>query len=163
MSVFYIALAIAIASFGGGYHVRDLMAEADQARAVSLAIEQQKTQHAIARAEELELIKAQQITQVKYKTIIKEVPNYVPTVQQEDSDCNVSHGVVSMYNSAASERVPDTTGLDDHRNTESSTVTEADLIRYGLDVIGQYNQVKNQCNALIAWHKHVSEIKTKDE
>jgi hypothetical protein len=159
----YIAIAVSVASSWAGYQLRDTMAEAEQAQAVEFALEQQANNERISRDEEIALIKSQQKTKVVYKTITKEVPKYVSVIQKTDSDCNLSHGTVRLFNSAALERVPETTGFDDARDTEPSTVKELDLIDYGLDIIEQYNQVKNQCNALINWHDNVSKNTKKKE
>tara|TARA_R110002050_G_scaffold57423_3_gene128946 strand:+ start:90765 stop:91253 length:489 start_codon:yes stop_codon:yes gene_type:complete len=159
----YVAVAVGVLSFGGGYHVRDLMAEADQAQAVSFALAKAAAEDEISRVEEIELIKSQQKTKIIYKTITKEVPKYVSVIQKSDSECNLSHGTVSVFNRAALEQLPDTAGSDDASNTEPSTVKESDLIDYGLEVINQYNEVKNQCNALINWHKNVPQNNQKKD
>ena len=157
-----VALA-SFASFVGGYELRDTMAEAEQAKAVKFALKQAAEADAISRAEEIALIKSQNKTKVVYKTITKEVPKYVSVIQKTDSDCNLSGGTVRLFNSAAAERLPETARVDDTGDTEPSTVKESDLIDYGLDIIEQYNQVKNQCNALINWHKNVSQNNEKKD
>lgn len=159
----YVAIAVALLSFAGGYHVSDLQADAEQAQAVSFALAKAALEDELSRNEEIDLIKSQQKTKIVYKTITKEVPVYVSDIQKNDSECNLSHGIVGLYNRAATEQLPETTGSDDARNTQPSTVKESDLIDYGLDVINQYNDVKNQCNALIKWQKHVSEINQKKD
>lgn len=153
MNPFSIFIAIAAAAFIAGYHLRDLQADAEQARAVSYALAKADALNQISRLEEIDLIKAQQKTEVVYKTITKEVPKYVSVIQKTDSDCNLSHGTVRLLNSAALERLPEAARNDDPRDTESSSVTEARLIDYNHEVIDQYNKVKNQCNGLIQWHK----------
>lgn len=53
--------------------------------------------------------------------------------------------------------------INDAGDSERSTVKESDLIDYSLGVINQYNQVKNQCNALIKWHNNVSKNTVKKD
>ena len=149
----YFILAALLFGLWGGYEFRDARAEAERVAAVEAAVKQAKEDEAVSREQEIELRKSQQKTQVVYKTITKEVPKYVPVIQKSDSECNLSRGTVRLFNDPAAERVPETPGVDDPADTEPSTVTEARLIDYGFDVIEQYNQVKNQCNALIEWHE----------
>lgn len=144
------------ASFFVGYEYRDRGVQADMANAISKALEDADEQYEKDRQQELELIEQQKKTEIVYKTITKEVPKYVPVIQQKDSDCNLSNGTVRMFISAARDEMPEATDIDDDTDTRPSTVTEADLIDYGLDTVNQYNKAKNQCNALIDWWNSVN-------
>ena len=139
------------ASFFVGYDYRDRGVQAEMAKAISKALEDADEQYEKDRQQELELIEKQKKTEIVYKTITKEVPKYVPVIQQKDSDCNLSNGTVRLFNSAARDEMPEATDIDADTDTRPSTVTEADLIDYGLVTIEQYNKAKNQCNALMDW------------
>ncbi len=152
LSVYLIGAAFLLGS-AVGYGYRDDRAESERVEAVEKALEQAYLDAELARDEELALIKAQQKTEVVYRTITKEVPKYVTQIQRIDSQCNLSRGTVRLFNDAAAERLSRAAGLDDPADTEPSAVTESRLIDYGLDVIDRYNQAKNQCNALIQWHE----------
>ncbi|GLP98689.1 hypothetical protein GCM10007891_05430 [Methylophaga thalassica] len=150
------------ASFFVGYDYRDRGVQAEMAKAISKALEDADEQYEKDRQQELELIEKQKKTEIVYKTITKEVPKYVPVIQQKDSDCNLSNGTVRLFNSAARDEMPETTSVDADTDTRPSTITEADLIDYGLVTIKQYNKAKNQCNALMDWF-HSVEKKEKNE
>ncbi|WP_289283300.1 MULTISPECIES: hypothetical protein [unclassified Methylophaga] len=144
------------ASFFVGYDYRDRGVQAEMAKAISKALEDADEQYEKDRQQELELIEKQKKTEIVYKTITKEVPKYVPVIQQKDSDCNLSNGTVRLFNSAARDDMPETTDIDADTDTRPSTVTEAELIDYGLGTVNQYNKAKNQCNALIDWWNSVN-------
>lgn len=149
----YLIGAAFLAGTAMGYGYRDNQAEAERVKAVEAALVDYKRQAELDHDEELALIKAQKKTEIVYRTITKEVPKYVTQIQRVDSQCNLSRGTVRLFNDAAAERLSRAAGFNDPADTEASTVTEAELIDYALDVIDRYNQAKNQCNALITWHE----------
>ncbi len=149
--VFFIALFALMVGFLSGYQWRDSSANDEKMLAVNFAIKKMEAEAVISRAEDLALIISQQKTKGVYKTIIKKVPEYVSDKQENDSDCNLSTGIVGLYNSAALEQLPDPSSIDDAGSTRPSSVTELNLINYGIDVVHKYNSMKNQCNALINW------------
>lgn len=119
----YLLLITLPAGFGGGYYVRDLQADADQAKAVKVALATQAENERVSRDEEIALIKAQQKTDVVYKAVIKEAPKHVSAIQKTDSDCNLSHGIVRLFNRAAAEQLPKPARIDDAGSIKSSTVS----------------------------------------
>lgn len=145
-----------------GYEWRDMVAQVDEATAIKHALKKQKESDDISRAEEITLIKSQQKTQIVYRSINKEAPKYVSKIQKSDSACNVSFGVVRLFNRAVSERMPEANTGNVAGDKKPSSVTESRLINYSLNNITEYNRVKNQCNALIAWHKKINNLNSND-
>ena len=153
-----VALVALIAGLLAGYEWRDTLAAAEKTAAIEFAFKQAKKNADITLAEEMALFKSQQKTKIVFRSIIKEAPKHVPDNQKNNSNCNVSVGTVRLYNRAATERMPEAASIDADGNTKPSAVTEGRLIHYGLSVIDQYNRAKNQCNALIRWHKKTTKI-----
>lgn len=149
----YLYGIVLIIGLYGGYEFRDNQAEAEKAAAVIKAVKFANDNAEISRAEDIALIKAQQKTQIVYKTITKEVPKYVPVIQKNDSECNLSVGTVRLLNSAARDELPETAAIDDPADTGPSHITEAAFIDHGFDIINRYNVAKNQCNAIFEWYQ----------
>jgi hypothetical protein len=151
-----ILAGLCLACFGGGYWLRDTMAEAETAEALRQAVTRVEKQTETAVRVEKVHIEAEAKTQIVYKTIIKEVPKYVPVIQASDSDCNLSRGSVRLLNNAIADQIPESTTGDHEADKAASDVREADLISHSQESINQYNQVKNQCTALMDWVKEIS-------
>lgn len=138
----------------GGYGYRDNQADAERYAAIETALEDQERQFEVSKKAEIELIEANKKTEIVYRTITKEIPKYVTQIQQTNSDCNLTRGAVRLFNDAAAESLSRAAGIVDPDDTRPSTVTYGRLVEYSLDNIDEYNKAKNQCNALVEWHKN---------
>jgi hypothetical protein len=138
----------------GGYGYRDNQADAERFEAIKTALEDQERQFEISKQAEIELIEANKKTEIVYRTITKEIPKYVTQIQQTNSECNLTRGAVRLFNDAAAESLSRAAGIVDPADTGPSTVTVGRLVDYSLDNIDEYNKAKNQCNALVHWHKN---------
>lgn len=147
---------LCLTCFAGGYWLRNTMAEAETAEALRRSVSLSAQQAETAVRVETVYVEAEAKTQTIYKTIIKEVPKYVPIIQASDSDCNLSRGSVRLLNNAIADQLPETATGADEADKAASDVREADLISHSQESINQYNQIKNQCNALMDWVKETS-------
>lgn len=152
LAVYWLGIGFMV-GLAGGYSYRDNQADAERFAAVEMALEDAHRQFEISKQAEIELIEANKKTEIVYRTITKEIPKYVTQIQQTNSECNLSRGAVRLFNDAAAESLSRAAGIVDPADTEPSTVTGGELIHYTLNAVDQYNQARNQCNALIAWHE----------
>jgi len=147
-----IAIAISfVVGAGSGYSYRDTKYKADMANVIREAYEAAKKEAKQSVKIEKVYIKGDEKIQTIYKTIIKEIPKYVPVIQKSDSDCNVSNGAVSLLNSTINNALPETTANTDDTNKTASRIRESDLINFTHLSIKKYNEALTQCNALIGW------------
>lgn len=139
-------------SFGSGYKVRSLMAEA--AKSARLKADKLKLEQNIEINDKLriQLANAKAITNTVYETIIKEIPVYVTKIQKVDSGCNITYGTQQLLNNAVN-YLPQSSGGITYPNTKATGIKEIDLINYTAKIITRYNEARDQCNLLIAWHK----------
>lgn len=150
-----VLVGLCLGCFGGGYELRDLMAEADKVESLEQSISKSKENAEISVKAETAYVDAEEKTKIVYKTITKEVPKYVSVIQSSDGQCNLSNGTVRLLNSAIDNQLPQSaTGVDEADKT-ASKVRESDLINHSQESINQYNETMNQCNALISWVKDV--------
>ncbi|WP_296592639.1 hypothetical protein [Methylophaga sp.] len=152
LAVYGVAIGFTL-GLAGGYTYRDNQAEAERLAAVETALEDAYREFEVSKKAEIELIEANKKTEIVYRTITKEIPKYVTQIQQTNSECNLTRGAGRLFNDAAAESLSRAAGIDDPADTGPSTITAGRLIDYSLEVIDQYNQAKNQCNALIDWHE----------
>jgi hypothetical protein len=151
-----ILAGLCLACFAGGYWLRDMMAEAEKSVALRQAVNRVEKQAETAVRVETVYLEAEAKTRTVYKTIIKEVPKYVPIIQASDSACNLSRGTVRLLNNAIADQLPKSATGADEADQAASDVREADLINHSQESIDQYNQTMNQCNALMDWVKETS-------
>lgn len=146
-----IAVVIMSVSFGSGYKVRSLMAEA--AKAAQLKADKIKLERVIELNDSLrtQLAIAKGLTTTVYETIIKEIPTYVTKIQKEDSDCNITYGTQQLLNNAVNYLPQTSTGIT-YPSTQATGIKEIDLINYTALTITKYNEVRDRCNLLISWH-----------
>lgn len=147
---------LCLSCFAGGYWLRDTIAKAERTEALEQAVVRVEQQAETAVRVETVYVEAEAKTQIVYKTIIKEVPKYVPVIQSSNSDCNLSRGTVRLLNNAIADQLPEAAAGAHEADKAASDVREADLIDHSQESIHQYNQTMNQCNALMDWVKETS-------
>lgn len=131
----------------GGWHEATIRQQAKErntaiAYAEQIKIEQERGDKI---ALELDIEKTRQ--KVVYRTITKEVPNYVTPLS--DSRCVIPVGFIWLHNDSAAGRLPKASG--DFADTPASVT----LSTVGSTIADNYatcNEIKNQLNALIDWH-----------
>lgn len=150
-----ILIGLCLVCFGGGYELRDLMAEADKVEGLEQSLSKTKENEEISVKAETAYVATEEKTKIVYKTIIKEVPKYVSVIQSSDSECNLSNGTVRLLNSAIDNQLPQSATGANEADKTASKIRESDLINHSQESINQYNEAMNQCNALIGWVKDV--------
>lgn len=88
----------------------------------------------------------------------REAVKYVP---QEIANHKLSYDFVRVFDSAVEgsntnnrdAAAPDATTKPIGGNSAPSNINGMEQIQYSIAIAGQYNQARNQCNALIAWVK----------
>lgn len=151
MNYLYSAIVIALLTFvawytkaqhDAGYDECSLTYEKQLRKKDQQLIEQRQATDDIAAA----WLSAKPQKEVRYVSIIKEVPVYV----ENNPVCDLSRGAVSLLNNAADpERLPDDPALTKAEAGETSTVTQPAQIEHCIRWAKQYNELSDQMNALI--------------
>lgn len=151
----YVALLIAVLVFVKWYDGARF--DAGYNKAVSeyeIRLRNEREQHAKALAEQEQAasniaaawLSAKPQKEVRYVSIIKEVPVYV----ENNPVCDLSRGAVGLLNNAADpERLPDDPALTKAEAGETSSITQPAQIAHCIGWAKQYNELSDQMNALI--------------
>ena len=142
--------------FGLGYRQKGIEAKATYSKVLKIELDKQKENVKIVHnVEKVYLEKLVQGATV-YKTIHKDIVKYVPVIQKENSDCNLTTGTVRLLNDASSERIPTSTRDTSATDTKPSLITGEGLIRHTERIISLYNRAKTQCNSLIEFNRRIA-------
>lgn len=148
-----IATAIVAASYGAGRfhgHANTKHAwDAEKTKQAAILAELEKRQTEATVQVVTEYVDRVQVVREKAKTIIKEVPVYVPS----DSNCDLGGGFRVLHDAAAANELPDPARITDAPAADAATVAETVADNYGTchaireQLISLQNWIKTQNEA----------------